>query len=129
MDVQVPDTSPQLARARRASQRVRQQVADEFGALTEGEVADLLGELPGRTALRSLDGTYPAFQFSVGRNVLPVIGPLLELARANTWPDQDVIYWLMGPSAAFVDERRPVDHLNDAAAVLGAAKLAFEATW
>lgn len=121
------DVSPQLARARTASQRLRQQIAAEFGALTEAEATDLRCAPP--VALRSPDLTFPAFQFDVGaQTVLPVIGPLLELAHANNWSDQDTIVWLVGPNTSFDDER-PVDHLDEAAAVLAAAKNAFEVQW
>jgi hypothetical protein len=135
--------SPQLARAQQATENVWHRLEAEFGLLTGSEVAELLGASPSRRAfaetkraenevigaLRGGEFRYPGFQFDHGV-VLPVIAPLIVLARANHWRDEDLIFWLQGPSTSFEEEDRPVDHLrSDPDAVLAAAKNAFTAEW
>jgi hypothetical protein len=138
-------TSPQLARALQATENAWRRMAAEFGMLTSSEVAGLLGAAPSNrnyASAKRVDGAllgvlrgkaflYPAFQFDQDRgNVLPVIPPLIELARANGWRDDDLILWLQSPTTSFEAEDRPVDHLRtDPDAVLAAAKNAFEVRW
>ncbi|TFC86916.1 DNA-binding protein [Cryobacterium sp. TmT2-59] len=134
--------SPQLARAVRATAEVWRRLEEEFGLLTSGEVAELLGVTPAgpswvaaQRKARKIIGVrrgntyrYPGFQFD-HQTVLPVIAPLLELARANGWSSDDLTLWIFGPTTSFVQEDRPVDHLREPEAVLATATLTMEALW
>ena len=134
--------SPQLDRAIRATAEAWRRLEEEFGLLTSGEVAELLGVTsagPGWVAAqrkaRKIIGVregntylYPGFQFD-HQTVLPVIAPLLELAHANAWSSDDLTLWMFGPTTSFVQEDRPVDHLREPEAVLAAATLTMEALW
>jgi hypothetical protein len=137
--------SPQLARARQATEAMWDRVGSEFGLLTEQEVAELLGAgrdnrsyaASKRTARKVIGvrrGTavlYPGFQFDRehGGAVLEVIEPLIRLADANKWSLEDLALWMCSPSTSFPEEDRPVDHLQEPEAVLAAAKNVFEAEW
>jgi hypothetical protein len=134
--------SPQLARAIRATAEVWRRLEEEFGLLTSGEVAELLGVtsagsgwVAAQRKARKIIGVrhgntyrYPGFQFD-HQTVLPVIAPLLELAHANAWSSDDLSLWMFGPTTSFVQEDRPVDHLLEPEAVLAAATLTMEALW
>ena len=134
--------SPQLARAIRATAEAWRRLEEEFGLLTSGEVAELLGApltgpsgVAARREARKIIGVrrgntyvYPGFQFD-HQTVLPVIAPLLELAHANAWSSDDLTLWTFGPTTSFVQEDRPVDHLREPEAVLATATLTMEALW
>lgn len=138
-------TSPQLARSLQATENVWRRIGTEFGLLTSSQVAELLGASPSNRhyasakrlaheivgVLRGKAQLYPGFQFDRAHGtILPVMAPLIDLARVNGRQDADLILWLQGPTTFFAEEDRPVDHLRtDPEAVLAAAKGAFESEW
>lgn len=139
-----PAASPQLARARQATETVWLQIEAEFGLLTGAEVAELLGAshsdekvAASKRAEHQIAGIlrgdtyrYPGYQFDRERGeVFPLIGALLELALANQWDESSFLLWMVGPSTHFEDLGRPVDHLAEPEAVLAAARSEFEAEW
>ena len=137
-----PDTSPQLARARRATAEAWRRLEEQYGLLTSDEVAERLRLNPqNRNVVSSLRKArkiigvrrgssyrYPGFQLD-DQSILPVIEPFLELAQTNAWTSDDLSLWMLGPNTYFDKEDRPVDHLGEPEAVLAAAKLAMEARW
>jgi hypothetical protein len=140
-----PDVvSPQLARSLQATENMWRSIATEFGLLTSGQVAELLGARPSnrklaarRRAAHQIAGVvrrnavvYPGFQFDQTHGtIIPVMARLIELAAANNWSEADLLLWLCSPTTAFDSEDRPVDHLEQPDAVLRAAKNQFEAQW
>jgi hypothetical protein len=116
-----------------ATENAWRRIEAEFGLLTAREVAELLGARPTKllSVQRGKTLRYPGFQFDrEARAILPVIEPLINLARANGWRMADVALWLTSPSTSFDAEDRPVDHLReDPDAVLAAAQNAFEAEY
>lgn len=139
------EATPQLARARKATEQAWQRMEAEFGLLTSVEVAKALGADPSNNdyalskradneivgVLRDGEYRYPGFQFDRERGmVLHVIAPLIQLARDNGWSDESLVLWLQGPNTSFEHESRPVDHLgSDPDAVMAAAQNAFEVEW
>ena len=140
-----PDVvSPQLARSLQATENVWRSIAAEFGLLTSGQVAELLGARPSkrklaarRRAAHQIAGVarrnavlYPGFQFDRATGtIFPVMARLIELATANGLSEEDLLLWICSPTTAFDTEDRPVDHLAEPDAVLGAAKDQFEVQW
>lgn len=130
--------SPQLAQSRQSTETVWKSIKDEFGLLTDREVSELLGTTPvnwntvlilrntGQIIAVNRRGfvLHPGFQFDrATRTVLPVVEPLLELARVNEWSSEDLTLWMVSPSTSFAEGDRPADHLRDPTAVLAAARL------
>ena len=140
-----PDVvSPQLARSLQATENLWRSIAAEFGLLTSGQVAELLGARPSnrnaaarRRAAHQIAGVvrrngvvYPGFQFDrTTGSILPVMERLIEVATANGWSDENLLLWLCSPTTAFDAEDRPVDHLEHPGEVLAAAKDEFEVRW
>ncbi|TFD94009.1 hypothetical protein E3T61_03145 [Cryobacterium lactosi] len=133
--------SPQLVLSRKATAAAWARLGAEFGMLTDEEVTNRLGiagtyrqgSAVKRAGLLGVyrDGEYryPGYQFDDHGTVLPVIQPLLELARQNGWDDASVALWLIGPITSFDGEDRPVDHLREDQALLAVARNSFEAEW
>ena len=131
--------SPQLARALQATENAWRRITAKYGMLTGAEVSDLLGEAPGGPPVKRQDllsavrggvDLYPGFQFDRERGqILPVIAPLLELARVNGWSPADVTLGLCSPITSFDGEDQPVAHLHEPQRLLGVAKDTFEAEW
>lgn len=126
-------SSLQLARSQQATEAAFQRIQQEFGLLRIEEVAELLGARPISSELLGVrrDGiiVFPGYQFDRGeRTVRLVIEPLLALARANSWSNESLALWLIGPSTSFEADGRPVDHLADQPeAVLASARDTMEA--
>lgn len=128
-------SSPQLARSQQATEAAFQRIQQEFGLLSIEEVAELLDAPPIASELLgvSRDGiiVFPGYQFDRrARTVQSVIGPLLALAKDNSWSNESLALWLTGPSTSFEADGRPVDHLADEPeAVLASARDTMEALW
>lgn len=134
--------SPQLARARQATEKMWNRLESEFGLLTGQEVAGLLGAEPNDRNLTAAKRTarkvigvrrgnaylYPGFQFEHGA-ILAVIPPLIQLADDNGRSLESLTAWMLSPSTSFEEEDRPVDHLHEPEAVLASAKNTFEVQW
>jgi hypothetical protein len=125
------DVSPQLARSVQASINVVKQIGREFGLLTEAEARAALGQgdatdLPDMWVRYRGEILYPGFLFeaSPGREmamrVRPLVKDLKEIASEYGRGGQYIIFWLTFPTIWFADHGRPVDHLNEPAAVIAA---------
>lgn len=136
--------SPELARSLQAEENWWRRIEHELPSMSSTETAAFLGAKATnrnfassqRAAGRLLGYArrqavrYPKFQFDVQRgSVLTVIPQLLALTRGFGVPDEDLVLWMAAPSAAFADQRRPVDHLNDPEKLLAAAEVHFGALW
>ena len=136
--------SPQLARSLQATENAWRSMGAQFGLLTSGQVAELLGASPSNRTLASrrhaahqIAGVvrrnavlYPGFQFDRSQGtILPVMARLIGLATANGWSEEDLLLWLCSPTTSFEGQDRPVDHFHDPDSVLAAAKAQFEAQW
>ncbi|MFD1210740.1 hypothetical protein ACFQ36_01625 [Arthrobacter sp. GCM10027362] len=134
--------SPQLARSLQACTNAWKRIESEFGLLSSGQVAELLGRSAENRNLASKKRRagkilgvargntyrYPGFQFDRDRGtVRRVIEPLIALAGENGWPPEDVVLWLCAPSTYFHEADRPVDHLEEPERLLAAAQDQFEA--
>lgn len=121
-------TSPQLARATQATENVWKGIEAEYRMLTSMDVAQLIGSAKSSRSLASdqraagkLIGikrgnkyVYPGFQFDwLAGKVHQAIPGLIAMAAEVGWDDEDLVFWLISPSAYFGDDR-PVDHLDDA---------------
>jgi hypothetical protein len=136
--------SPQLARSLQAAENAWRRIEVEFGMYSSLEVGGILGaRKPNRNAasekrssgqligvLRGNSYRYPGFQFDRNRGgILPVVPKLIAAARENGRSDEDLVYWLISPSAYFPELDRPVDHIREEDRLLAAAKDQFEASW
>lgn len=140
-----PETpSPELARSLQAEENWWRRIEHELPSMSSTETAAFLGakatnrnfassqRASGRLLgyARRQAVRYPKFQFDARRgSVLPVIPELLALTRGLGVSDEDLVLWMAAPSAAFADQRRPVDHLNDPGKLLAAAEAHFGAIW
>ncbi|MGY4858264.1 helix-turn-helix domain-containing protein [Cryobacterium sp. AP23] len=134
-------TSPQLARSLRSTQLAWDRMEAEFGLLTDNEAAKFLGVTStnlirlrnsGRiiAVKRGPSIRYPGFQFDrASRAILPVIKPLVEVARENGWSNESLTLWMLGPTTSFDAEDRPADHLHEPELLLAAAHSHMEAVW
>ena len=136
--------SPQLARSLQATENMWRSISAEYGLLTSGQVAELLGASPSnrtlasrRRAAHQIAGVvrrnavlYPGFQFDRSQGtILPVMAQLIRLAAATGWHEKDLLLWSCSPTTSFEGQDRPVDHFHDPDSVLAAAKAQFEAQW
>lgn len=134
------DVSPQPARAVQATINVVKQIGREFGLLTESEARVALG--PGNATdvldfgLRYRGQTlYPGFLFQPSPDgegsmrVRPLLKDLKKIASECGWDGQDVVFWMTSPTTWFADHRRPVDHLEEPAAVIAALTDAAGTQW
>ncbi|MEZ2392135.1 hypothetical protein AB6813_21855 [bacterium RCC_150] len=127
------DVSPQLARAVQTTINVVKQIGREFGLLTESEARAALG--PGNAADMADFGVryrgetlYPGFLFEPSPDgegpmrMRPLLKDLKKIASEYGWDGNDVIFWMTSPTTWFADHGRPVDHLEEPAAVIAALK-------
>lgn len=139
--------SPATARAAQATENSWKAIASEFGLLSSTEVAGILGSSSSKTAMRSLANDmrtagrllavrrlnrylYPAFQFDRARGrVLPVVAPLLKLARDRSWNEEDVVLWMVSPTTYLEEGSRPVDHIEDVDLLTSVADRAWSVDW
>lgn len=136
--------SPELVRSLQAEENWWRRIETELPSLSSTETAELLGArrtnrnfASSQRAAGKLLGysrrhaiRYPKFQFDSRRGaVLPVIPELLAMTRGLNVSDEDVVLWMAARSAAFADQGRPVDHLNDRERLLAAAEGHFGAMW
>lgn len=135
--------TPSTARALQATENLWRTIELDHGLLTSRAVADLLGR-PGNLRLVSrlrvtgqLIGVerrkrilYPGFQFdSVRHQVRSVIQPLIQIAYANNFSDEDLTEWVYTTTSYFEDDRRPVDHLEPPEKLLQVASDAMGIEW
>lgn len=135
--------TPQTASGIQATENFWRRIEVD-GLLTGGEVAKILQLKPSNivtiTRYREtgqLIGVrrrgrhmYPSFQFDLASHqVLPVIRPLIEIASEYDYSHVDLLFWLYNETTYFEDERRPVDHLEPADALLEVARNAMAVEW
>lgn len=116
----------------------------EFGLLTDTEVAAAVTDEPGNThfasgeraagrllAVERHEGLrYPGFQVDPSLHVIrPVIQELLTIARAARRSEASLALWMAAVPTGYLNGARPVDRLDDPAAVLEAASQAFNVVW
>lgn len=135
--------SPELARSLQAEENWWRRIEAEHGWLSSTDTARLLGRSANRTYAsaqrragkllgyqRGRTHRYPKFQFDLSKGtVLPVIPELIAVSRSYGVPDEDLVLWLCSPTSQFVEQNRPVDHLDESEAVLAAAHDEFGAQW
>lgn len=127
---------PAVARAFEATNRALEEVAQEFGLLSEAEVEEQLGgprtSLEGLLAIQ-LHGArlYPKFQFDLElRQVKPVIRPLLDLASLHGWTHDGVVLWLTSTTTYLDSGVRPIELLDtEPQRLLRTAEKAWGADW
>lgn len=113
-----------------------------LGSYTLSETAELINPAapdPAQIVGLSRDGKLLAFDYAgqvwcpkhqfAGGSVLPVIPQLLTVAREAGATDTDVALWMITQSALFAAQDTPADHLANAAQVVEAAHIHFEAVW
>jgi hypothetical protein len=125
------DVSPQLARSVQATVNLVKQIGREFGLLTEGEAQATLGrgnatDLPDLWVRYRGETLYPGFLFEpspggeVPMRLRPLLKDLKEIASEYGWSGQSIVFWMTSPTTLFADHGRPVDHLDEPAAVIAA---------
>ncbi|WP_125614028.1 hypothetical protein [Specibacter cremeus] len=141
--VTVPVT-PEMARGVQSTENAWRAMEAEFPFLSAREVGDLLGSTSGNVSSFATDrrraGTllgikrrnaylYPAFQFNVElRAVRPVVPRLLRMANRLDVPSADLAQWLCAPTGQ-LDDRRPVDLLDEEDVVVQAAENHYGVQW
>lgn len=131
--------SPQMDRSNRATHRVLDKMHEEFGLLTIGEVAALLGVTltqvhtfhdEGRiiSVNREDEILYPAFQFDDAGTIRPVIADVVAEAESYAHSESSLALWMIIPTG-YLDGKRPVDCLDSPDSVLLAARGAFNVEW
>ncbi|MFF2298488.1 hypothetical protein [Arthrobacter sp. NPDC058127] len=125
------EVSPQLARAVQATINVVTKIGQEFGLLTESEARGALGpgnatDMPDFGVRYRGETLYPGFLFEPSPDgewpmrMRPLLKDLKKIAEAYGWGGQDVVFWMTSPTTWFADHGRPVDHLEEPAAVIAA---------
>jgi hypothetical protein len=130
------DDEPLVAAVLRRDADARLALVREWGASSAAELADRAGANASDRAALAAAWTsrgriigvdwggrtvYPAFQFASDGQPRPVIGRVLAHLRRAGLTDWQAMLWFASPNA-WLDDRRPVDVLDDApAAVEGAA--------
>ncbi|KRF05595.1 hypothetical protein ASH00_09005 [Arthrobacter sp. Soil782] len=112
------------------------EIEAEFGLLTGGEVARLLGvRLEGHDAAQLISVhrgdalLYPGFQFDLDEGkTLPVMAGLLEVAGKYGKTQEGLTHWLCSRTGQLINER-PVDHLHEPERVLEAAENHYGVEW
>ncbi|WP_141182035.1 hypothetical protein [Pseudarthrobacter sp. NIBRBAC000502770] len=137
------DSSPQYARAQKATENVWREMAAEFGLLTETELSAVLAvpsagpqfaldEMPARRllAIERPEGLrYPGFQVDRQRHAIrPVMQDLLKVARGAGRSGASLALWMVS-ATGYLDGARPVDLLESPAAVIDAAIQSFNVEW
>lgn len=138
-----PEVSPQLARALQATKNVWRNMEAEFGLLSGEEVSAAVGRADlGQTfasnqrAAGNLIGVehrgryrYPGFQIDRGqRTVRPVMRDLLVVAQEAGRDEESLALWMVSPTG-YLQGVRPVDRIDDPAALLNAARQSFNVEW
>ncbi|KIC68690.1 hypothetical protein [Pseudarthrobacter phenanthrenivorans] len=136
--------STQYTRALQATENAWQEMAAEFGLLTDTEVAAAVSDASAsahfasdeRAAGRLLaverpEGLrYPGFQIDRSRRIIrPVIEELLAIAGAAGRSEASLALWLAAAATGYLDGARPVDRLDNPVAVVEAASQAFNVAW
>ncbi|WP_018772264.1 hypothetical protein [Arthrobacter sp. 162MFSha1.1] len=136
--------STQMARALRSTENAWREMEAEFGLLTDAEVAAAVSDESGSTQFASHERAagrllaverpeglrYPGFQVDPSRRVIrPVIEELLTIARATGRSEASLALWIAAAPTGYLDGARPVDRLDDPAAVVEAASQAFNVVW
>lgn len=135
--------TPTTAGALQATENLWRRVEFDHGLFTSRAVAELIG-FPGNlrrvTRLRlarQLIGVerrhrilYPGFQFdATTHQIRSVIRPLIQIASANGFSDEDLTEWMYTTTSYFEDDRRPVDHVEPAELLLQVANDAMGIQW
>lgn len=138
----IEGVSPPLARGAAAAENLYGRIESEFGLLTSSEAGTRMGSRAKATRnlavaahqngrllglARRRYTTYPGFQFD-DHGARPVIAELIAVARAGDRSDVGVIQWLMSPST-YLDDRRPVDILDEPDLLVETARSAFGVQW
>lgn len=112
-----------------------QAVGREFGLYTIAELAVRMQfGSPENLRARNLTGDarvlavpdgdrylYPGFQFDEdAARMVPVVQDVVRQGRTSGWTDEELVLWFCRPNKA-LSGRRPVDALNDAQRLRGAA--------
>jgi hypothetical protein len=135
-DIPPADDEPLAAAVLRRDADARLALVREWGAWSAAELADRAGARAsdryaladawrgnGRIVGVDWNGrtVYPAFQFAADGQPRPVIGRVLAHLRRAGLTDWQAMLWFTSPTA-WLDDRRPVDVLEEApSAVEGAA--------
>lgn len=133
-----PEVSPQLERSRQKTREAWAEMDAEFGLLTIGEVAGLLGvNLAKVKELRDADTLiavnhedeylYPGFQFLEGK-VNPVMPDLIAEAKDSGRTESGLALWMFIPTG-YLDGKRPVDILDEPDKLLLTARSSFNVEW
>lgn len=135
--------TPELAQGAMATENAWRSMEREFGLLRAQDASKTLGSrAKGRSTLahdrresgqllgvrRGNAVLYPGFQFDRNGDVHQVIPALIQLARQARRSDEDLAQWICLPSG-YLDGDRPVDRMQDADAVLAAARGHFGVEW
>ena len=132
-------TAPAVWHAQRSAE-ARLELLREWGAWSAGELADRAGSTAGnRSALASSwrasgralgvewNGrtVYPAFQFAADGQPRPMIARVLAQLRRAGLSDWQTALWFTS-ATGWLDDRRPVDLLEDEPEAVEAAAAAFD---
>lgn len=136
--------SAQYTQALRSTENAWREIEAEFGLLTDTEVAAAVSDDPGNTQFASGERAagrllaverpeglrYPGFQVDRPRRAIrPVIEELLTIARAAGRSEASLALWMASAPTGYLDGARPVDRLDEPAAVAEAASQAFNVVW
>lgn len=133
----VPE-SPQMKQSRQKTREAWAEMDAEFGLLTFGEVASLMGvnlgkvkELWDTGALIAINHgdeyLFPKFQFLEDK-INPVMPDLIAEAEAAGRTDSGLALWMFIPTG-YLDGKRPVDILDEPDELLLVARAAFNVEW
>lgn len=139
----VPVT-PQMASGVQATENAWRRIESEFGLLSPGDVADLMGSKSRTRTSYAADKrrsgqllgikrrnsfAYPGFQFDRATGgILPVIVELIAIANRHGKSHEGMTQWLCAPTGQ-LDDQRPVDHLHEPTRVVEAAENHFGVRW
>ncbi|NJC24419.1 hypothetical protein BJ994_003495 [Arthrobacter pigmenti] len=135
--------STQAIRGLLATEHLWREIEDEFGMLTAAEVADKVGSkakarngyaldkrkaggLIGVERLNSI--VYPGFQFTSTGTILSAVPRLVNIIKEHAKSEEGLVQWLCSPSG-YLEGDRPVDHMDDIEAVVGAAQGHYGVEW
>ncbi len=140
-DKQLP-VSPATVQSVQSTQNRWQQVEEEFGLLSSGEVAARQGSANRQLAYdqrrtgrllgirRGARWVYPGFQFDADGQPRMVVAEVARLGSSAGWTAADVLLWFTTPTTYLPDDKRPVDLLDsDPDLVVAGGKARFNERW
>lgn len=130
--------SPQMEHSRQKTREAWAEMDAEFGLLTIGEVAGLMGVSLGKVkelwdtgALIAINHEdeylFPKFQFLEDK-INPVMPDLIAEAEAAGRTDSGLALWMFIPTG-YLDGKRPVDILDQPDELLLVARSSFNVEW